>query len=888
MPNKNNPETDDAKLSRIIRFPLKINDKEVRTFNALKNNFEIKQIFKYFLDGKLAEWLNDRADIDERCRKAHKVIGNLAQEKAKDNLEALRYNLRKRDNNVDENKRDSLENDLRECCSNVLKECFNQFKIEGIEFKNTDTQTITYGMARILCRIFENAKAEAELLSDDNEAQIEIDELENYNKREDIIRQKTDNKKVGNHPMETAWDQKSLDDALENIKETNTQTEPKEIYLLHDDDIIYTIDCKYRNIKYEGIDGKPLVIFVDGETVLHEHELKKYNISKKNIEISRINYVKKLDPAIDNKNPRNEHLENPINQPFTEPDNEHITETTIEHSVKGSNEQLKNELILYVDSGIPGIYLNTDEPERAFEAVQWVAKEDDRDIIVWNERGFLDLKQNIRKRDWDFIHTLDILTEGKDISNAEDGNATPLLKQKLFVIQDLNTLSPEIYPHAMSRLRFLIHQIYIGAISNCNIIIVAPEWNIPTELDNYVTMLKLRALTQDEIKSLIVKFCDQQKTTKLEEDFVEELSMELKGLPEFNIINILAMALAGDAEITQDDITLMREQKKQLIQKTNILDIVETDASLDDVGGLDNLREWLKNKAQIFDNEKINRAITFGVSVPKGVLIAGMPGCGKSLAAKATAKEFDIPLIRFDMGRLMGKYVGESEANMRMALEQAEAMAPCVLWIDELEKSFAGIGDSGAAEVTNRLFGMFLTWMQDKKSRTFVVATANNIQQLPPELLRKGRFDEIFYVSLPNEKERATIFELKIKQRRAKDWDAISKRMDEIVKESQKYSGADIESVVSDAVEMAFLDKEKPERPVTADDILLAMRKTTPLAKIDDTLNSLRNWFRKKNFKPASESPDDKERSLYERLQAGYMKFWSQKSGGSRMQSEPE
>lgn len=725
--------------------------------------------------------------------------------------------------------------------------------IEGIAFKDIESKTITSDMICILCRIFENDEEERKILSGNSEVENEfnIQKLEEFNAREDKVRQKTTHRKSVNHPMETAWDQTSLDEILRQLpKESDEQ---REIYLLdYDDGVIYKIDCRYKNIKYEGIDGNPLVVFEYEGTEVAEKDLKKFSISKKNIDIKRLTSVKKK------KIP----LAVPVNNPMDQEES--------------SNQRLRNELILYVDSGIPIIFLRTNEGERAFEAIQWVAEEDDRDIIVWHERGFLDVKKRVWKKDWDVLHTLDVLTTGMDFSNDKEIMPThPLLNQKIFVMQDLYTLSPDVHMHIVARLRYLAHKIYVGEIKNCNIIVMASDWNIPPELENYVTVLNLRFLTQNEIKQLIIDFCANQKTTKLDDDFIEELSMELKGLPEFNIINILSMSLANDAEITREDIPVMREQKKQIIQKANILDVVETSASLDDVGGLDHLREWLKNKAQIFDNEKINRAIEFGVSIPKGVLIAGMPGCGKSLAAKATAKEFDLPLIRFDMGRLMGKYVGESEANMRMAIEQAEAMAPCILWIDELEKSFAGIGDGGAAEVTMRLFGMFLTWMQDKKSRTFVVATANNIQKLPPELLRKGRFDEIFYVGLPNPTERKSIFELKIKQRRPKDWAEISKRIDEIIFHSRKYSGADIESVVSDAVEIAFLDPNNPGRPVTADDILKAMSKTRALAELDDTLGNLRTWFKKKNFKPASKEDllDETEKSIYDKIFEKYEKL---------------
>ena len=235
--------------------------------------------------------------------------------------------------------------------------------------------------------------------------------------------------------------------------------------------------------------------------------------------------------------------------------------------------------------------------------------------------------------------------------------------------------------------------------------------------------------------------------------------------------------------------------------------------------------------------------------MPKGVLIAGVPGCGKSLNAKAAASLFEVPLLRLDMGRLMGKYVGESEGNLRSAIALAEAISPCVLWIDELEKAFAGIGGTGGgAEVTTRLFGNFLTWMQEKDSPTFVVATANNITQLPPELLRKGRFDEIFYVGWPNKIEREKIFEIHINKRRPHDLKQVDIKT--LVDKTNGFSGADIEGVVKDAVESAFADEKASIRTT---DILEAIINTHSLSEImKDALELMSKEYERRKFKNAS------------------------------------
>ena len=237
-----------------------------------------------------------------------------------------------------------------------------------------------------------------------------------------------------------------------------------------------------------------------------------------------------------------------------------------------------------------------------------------------------------------------------------------------------------------------------------------------------------------------------------------------------------------------------------------MLELVNFSETLRDIGGLEVLKEWLKQKAVIFAN--MERALKFHVDIPKGILIVGMPGCGKSLTAKATASLFNLPLVRLDVGRLLGKYVGESESNMRQALALAEAISPCVLWVDEIEKAFAGAGANDGNEVTTRLFGQFLTWMQEKKSTVFIVATANDVTHLPPEFLRKGRFDELFFVDLPNVAERQKILEIHLKKRH-KWTPGINTAV--LAEQTDGFNGADLESIVKDTIERTFVEYLKQQ-----------------------------------------------------------------------------
>ena len=262
---------------------------------------------------------------------------------------------------------------------------------------------------------------------------------------------------------------------------------------------------------------------------------------------------------------------------------------------------------------------------------------------------------------------------------------------------------------------------------------------------------------------------------------------------------------------------------------------------------MENLKDWLSRKAKIFAN--LDKAIKFGVDVPKGIMIIGMPGCGKSLTAKATASLFEIPLVRLDVGRLLGKYVGESEENMRKALNLSEAISPCVLWIDEIEKAFAGVGVSGGGgnDVTTRLFGQFLTWMQEKESTVFIVATANDISMMPPEFLRKGRFDELFFVDLPNSEERRKILKIHLKKR--KKW---NEEIDSIalIKETEGFNGADLEAVVKDTIETAFIEQKET---ITTKDLLDTIKDTKSISStLKEKIRQIRTTIEKIDIKPAS------------------------------------
>lgn len=505
-------------------------------------------------------------------------------------------------------------------------------------------------------------------------------------------------------------------------------------------------------------------------------------------------------------------------------------------------QSLKERLILYMDAGFPILYIDTFEDDKADEAIIYAAG--NREVIEWNDRGLFFRKENIQEKR-SLEEALDnFINPGRLEFEDLISRYTP--RRKILVLKDIRELweNREI----IARLKYLSQQIVDGTLSDFNIVVVASRLKIPQEMEWYVTVFSIDSLSGSEIAGIIEEFCREQELPPLDRDFLRELSLAFLGLPAFEIKNILALAIAGDGGISRSDMKLIHEQKKQLIQKSGIMEMVTLEEDLE-IGGLENLKEWLKRKAEILRD--VDKARSFGVDLPKGVLIAGLPGCGKSSAAKAAALLFKIPLLRLDMGRLMGKYVGESEGNLRQAIALAEAISPCVLWIDELEKAFAGIGGSGGgAEVTTRLFGTFLTWMQEKRGMAFVVATANDVSKLPPELLRKGRFDEVFYVDLPNERERQDIFSIHIRKRRPEDIEGKSLDLAQLARETAGYSGADIEGAVREAIETAFIrQKDK----LTMDILLETVKNTASLSKtMKKSIEEMAKIYKDINFKSAS------------------------------------
>ena len=419
-------------------------------------------------------------------------------------------------------------------------------------------------------------------------------------------------------------------------------------------------------------------------------------------------------------------------------------------------------------------------------------------------------------------------------------------KEKYLVLKEVQDFIEE--PKVKTLLSLMSQRRLYDREYDSTIIIVSSVLRVPQEIEKYVSYLEMDFPNEEEINRLIdehieVNFYDK---SKFKEEDREKLMPSLKGMTAFEIDRMLDMAMSSNGSLSAEDTEMILRQKKQMVKKSGLLELIDTPESLDSIGGMDALKKYLTNKANVV--KRMSDARRYGVSVPKGVFIVGMPGCGKSLCAKASAALFESPLLKLDMGSMMGKFVGESEANLRKAIRIAEAAAPCILWIDEIEKGFSGVG--GNNDIMTRMFGYFLSWMQDKTSSVYVIATANNADALPPELKRKGRFDEIFCVNLPNDKEREAIFNVHLNKKERKgcmNGTIDSQRLAYVTK---GFNGADIESVVNEAIEESFLEGKES---LTTNKLMEIANKTVSISKsCKNQIENMKKAFEENCFKDAT------------------------------------
>jgi len=370
------------------------------------------------------------------------------------------------------------------------------------------------------------------------------------------------------------------------------------------------------------------------------------------------------------------------------------------------------------------------------------------------------------------------------------------------------------------------------------VIVVAPTLNLPNTLEKEFAILDFPL---PDIKSIRAVLNQVKKDFKLQDGKVDDSGKVLdavRGLGTTEIWNAFSKVAAYSKQITAEEIPQLIAEKEQIIRKSGYLEFIPTKESMSIVGGLDSLKKWLKDRKIAFGSE----ARQMKLDAPKGVLLLGIPGTGKSLCAKVIAKEWEIPLLRLDMGRIFGGIVGESETNMRNAIKTAESLEPCVLWIDEIEKGLSGGASSGGERdggTSVRVFGSLLTWMQEKSKEVFVFATANDVSKLPPELLRKGRFDEIFFVDLPDEKERKEIFNIHLKNKEQE-----LEPTSELLKDTEGFSGAEIEAIVKEALFSAHSqNSDKTSIAIKVKNLKDAISEMMPLSTtMYETITGLRKW----------------------------------------------
>ncbi|WP_462410816.1 AAA family ATPase [Neobacillus sp. Marseille-QA0830] len=488
----------------------------------------------------------------------------------------------------------------------------------------------------------------------------------------------------------------------------------------------------------------------------------------------------------------------------------------------------------------PYLYIATWEEERAVAVIQSVA--DDVNLIKTGRKVFT----------WS-------VTKGLS-ENGEKGKEetkTPLKalefierynEPAIFILKDFHVYfgnnGRQADNQLIRKIRDLVPTLKQSP-SPKNVIFVSPSLVLPDDLQKDVTIVEFDLPTFSEIKYVLDEmiYANQQSgriVIDLDEEEKERLAKAAQGLTLQEAENAFARAMVEDGRLDINDVEVIMEEKRQIIRKSGILEFIKSDLKIEDVGGLENLKRWLKKRNKSW----LDSAQKYGLPAPKGVLITGVPGCGKSLIAKSISAMWQLPLLRLDMGKIFSGVVGSSEENMRKAIQTVEAIAPSVLWIDEIEKGFSGLSSGGDSGTSSRIFGTFLTWMQEKTKPVFVVATANNIHSLPAELLRKGRFDEIFFVDLPTLKERMEIFRVHIEKRlnnpQVKGHFVLTDQvLEELAQLTEGYVGAEVEQIVISALFEAFSE----ERSIEFGDFVKAIHNTVPLSITQaEQIHSIREW----------------------------------------------
>lgn len=488
-----------------------------------------------------------------------------------------------------------------------------------------------------------------------------------------------------------------------------------------------------------------------------------------------------------------------------------------------------------LNAGFPYIYIPTYEEERAVSAIgSIIANRDlvktERKLYTWTQISGLVCGENHVRDTESPIAAIDYIDRSTD-------NAVFVLKDFHIYFGSDHGSRPE---HAVIR---KLRDILPGLKSSRKtVVFISPQLVIPMEMEKEISVLDFELPGIEDIEATLNELTNglAPESIHLNDEEKRALVRSALGLTQQEAENAFCRAIVHLKGLDKSAVSIINEEKNQVVKKTGVLEFVRSDIDINDIGGLENLKNWLIKR----NGSWLDKAKEYNIPSPKGVLITGVPGCGKSLTAKAMSDIWGLPLLKLDMGKIFGGIVGSSEENIRKAISTAEAVAPSILWVDEIEKGFAGTKSSGDSGTSARVFGTFLTWMQDKTAPVFVIATSNDISSLPPELLRKGRFDEIFFVDLPTLQEREKIFGVHLHKRLSNtsvhhEIEINDDVLRELAGETEGFSGAEIEQTVVSALYEAFF----ADRGLRKEDILKCIHETVPLSVTQsEQIHELREW----------------------------------------------
>ena len=476
-----------------------------------------------------------------------------------------------------------------------------------------------------------------------------------------------------------------------------------------------------------------------------------------------------------------------------------------------------DELTLLLKARYPVIFINTIEEDR----VEYVI------------RKYIKTSLNRSIYSWDFVDGYTNNPNNEGFAKRNPLQALELVERltsetpAIFLLKDFNRFLTDI-----SISRKLKNLGRILKLQPKTILIIGSDFNIPKELQDLITVVQFQLPVETEISQELTRLIDSLNI-KVNSQLFENLTQACQGLSLERIRRVLSKIIATHKTIDENSINILLTEKKQIISQTEILEYWSVNEKITNIGGVENLKDWLKKRKTSFSIQASN----YGLPTPRGLLLVGIQGTGKSLTAKAIATEWQLPLLKLDVGKLFGGIVGESESRLRQMIEVSETLAPCILWIDEIDKAFSNNESKGDSGTSNRVLATFISWLSEKTKPVFVVATANNIDLLPLEIIRKGRFDEIFFLDLPQKDEREQIFKIHIQEFRPNSWESYD--YEKLAQLSESFSGAEIKQSIIEGMYHAFYE----QREFETNDICLALNQLIPLAELESNQTiKLQNW----------------------------------------------